>query len=69
LLLLAFRMLRLCPLLLFFFFRVFEARLGVVEPLLPEEPEPKPDLVEDARWREVEAFAETNLVVLRYCVW
>ena len=42
-----------------------EAGFGVVEPLLPEEPEPKPDPVEDALWREAEAFAEAKWVVLR----
>jgi len=59
LLLLAFR------LLLIFFFAfficwVFEAGFGVVEPLLPEAPEPKSDHVEEARWREPEALAEAN---------
>ena len=66
-LLLAFRLLLLCPLL--HFFLVFKARFGVVEPLLPEATEPKPDLVEEARWREAEALAEASRVTLRYCDW
>ncbi len=55
LLLPAFRLMLICPWLLFFCW-VSEAGLGVVETLLPEEPEPKPDIVEEARWREVGAF-------------
>ena len=51
------------------FFLVFKARFGVVEPLLPEATEPKPDLVEEARWREAEALAEASRVTLRYCDW
>ena len=44
----------------FFFCWVLEARLGVVEPLLPVEPDPYPDLDEEARWLKAEAFAEAN---------
>jgi hypothetical protein len=53
----------------FFLCGVFETRFGVIEQLLPEVQELKPDHVEDAMWREAKALADAIWVALRYCVW